>query len=152
MLVRCNTKCWDSKRNRRYHPGDQDDIEPLEPVAMYFDFPPGTEVYDKKRGNKTTPAKDTTRIVPGKVEEKDRLKVVETEEAALLKKLAAIQKEKKILVAEIKEPVKIDEPEPVQEQPVEAEQSDLVTCDICGEYKGRPNQVRMHKVSCKKAE
>ena len=32
--------------------GDQDDIDPMEPVAMYFDFPAGTKVYDKKKGSR----------------------------------------------------------------------------------------------------
>ena len=141
MIVTCNARCWDSGRNRKYYPGDQDDIDPLEPIALYFNFPPGTEVYFKQRGNKTTPVKETTRIVPGKVEEKNKLKVLESEEAALLKRLEAIKRQKAPLAAEIGEPEKDPEAE-----------SDLVTCDICGEYRGRPNQVRMHKVSCKKAE
>jgi hypothetical protein len=65
MIVRCIKDCWDSKRNRRYYAGDQDDVDPLEPLAMYFDFPPGTEVYCKIRGTKTTPARSATRIIPG---------------------------------------------------------------------------------------
>ena len=54
MIVKCNKECWDSKRARHYVPGDQDDIDPLEPVAMYFDFPAGTKVYHKKDGIETT--------------------------------------------------------------------------------------------------
>jgi hypothetical protein len=50
MIVKCNTRCWDSKRCILYYPGDQNDIDPLEPVAKYFDFPAGTVVYDKKNG------------------------------------------------------------------------------------------------------
>ncbi len=65
MIVRCNTRCWDAGRCRRYYPGDQDDIDPLEPIAAYFDFPAGTEVYHKIKGTKKTPVKETTRIVPG---------------------------------------------------------------------------------------
>ncbi|MDD2657197.1 MAG: hypothetical protein PHD04_00865 [Candidatus Pacebacteria bacterium] len=102
MIVKCNRPCWDAKRNRKYFHGDQDDIDPLEPIAGNFDFPPGTEVYYKKPGNKNTPAMSSTRIVPGQVQEKDRLKVLESEEALLLKKLEAIQKEKEPLKAEIR--------------------------------------------------
>jgi hypothetical protein len=67
MKVRCIKECWDSKRNRHYYPGDQDDIDPLEPIAQKFDFPPGTTVYYKQPGSKTEPARSTTRIVSGAV-------------------------------------------------------------------------------------
>ena len=77
MIVRCNMECYDSKRSRKYYRGDQDDVDPLEPLAMYFDFPPGTTVYCKIKGTKDTPARSSTRVVPGlvakepeKVEEK----------------------------------------------------------------------------------
>jgi len=70
MLVKCNRICWDGATSRKYHPGDQDDIDPLSPIAMYFDFPDGTEVYYKikgKRGDKDgkggTPNIETTRTV-----------------------------------------------------------------------------------------
>lgn len=119
MIVKCIRKCWDSNRNRQYFPGDQDEIDPLEPIASNFDFPPGTEVYFKQRGTKTTPAISTTRIVPGQVQEKNRMKIVETEESNLLKKLAAIQKEKESLTEAIQAakpiPVLEKEPEPVKE-------------------------------------
>lgn len=70
MIVKCIKECWDSKRNRHYYMGDQDDIDPKEPIAMYFSFPAGTEVYFKKPGSKTEPAKETVRIVPGAVAKK----------------------------------------------------------------------------------
>jgi len=80
MIVKCIKDCFDSKRNRRYFAGDQDDVDPLEPVAMYFEFPVGTEVYFKQRGTKTTPAVSTTRIVGGAVvEQKDAIPEVKTE-------------------------------------------------------------------------
>ena len=70
MIVKCIRECWESKRNRHYYMGDQDDIDPLEPIAANFAFPAGTEVYYKKPGNKKEPAKSTTRIVPGAVAKK----------------------------------------------------------------------------------
>lgn len=39
MIVKCIRRCWDGKRARRYYPGDQDDIQPGDAVAKYFDFP-----------------------------------------------------------------------------------------------------------------
>jgi hypothetical protein len=66
QVVRCVQECWDSKRNRHYVRGDQDSIDPLEPVAKYFEgWAPGTEVYCKIPGTKTTPAMSSTRIIPG---------------------------------------------------------------------------------------
>jgi hypothetical protein len=103
----------------------------LEPIAGNFDFPPGTEVYWKKPGTKNTPAISTTRIVPGNVAETNRLKVVETEEAMLLKRLGAIQKEKEKLTGATKAP------------PEEA------TCEKCGVYKGTRQQVHAHGLNCK---
>jgi hypothetical protein len=139
MIVRCTRKCWDSTKCRHYYPGDQDEIDPLAPIAMYFDFPPGTEVYHKLRGNKTTGAKETTRIVPGNIVETNRLKVVESEEAQLLKKLVNIQAEKeklKVVVAPVKIPTPKNETE--------------ITCDVCGIYKGRELQVKAHRRTCSK--
>lgn len=67
--VKCIKRCWDSKRRRRYYPGDMDKIDPTEPVAMYFEgFPAGTEVYTKVRGTKVAPASDGTKVIPGKIE------------------------------------------------------------------------------------
>ncbi len=48
MIATCHTRCWDAGKARRYYPGDQDDINPLDPIAKYFTFPPGTEKYSKK--------------------------------------------------------------------------------------------------------
>ncbi len=48
MIATCNTRCWDAGKARRYYPGDTDDINPLDPIAKYFDFPVGTEKYSKK--------------------------------------------------------------------------------------------------------
>jgi hypothetical protein len=39
MIAKCIRRCWDGKRARRYFPGDQDDIDLLNPVAKYFDIP-----------------------------------------------------------------------------------------------------------------
>jgi hypothetical protein len=44
-----------------------DDIDPLEPVAKYFSFPPGTEVYHKEPAGTRKAPLVTTRIVPGAV-------------------------------------------------------------------------------------
>lgn len=70
MIVKANKIAWDGVKCRKYHPGDQDDIDPLSPIAMYFDFPEGTEVYCKikgkahdKDGKGGTPNIETTRIV-----------------------------------------------------------------------------------------
>ena len=81
MIVKCNTRCWDAKTCKRYYPGDQDNIDPLDPIAAYFDFPPGTEVYCKIRGKgRVGEPIITTRIVPGlpaKPEQKDESPEVE---------------------------------------------------------------------------
>ena len=70
QVVRCVQDCWDSKRNRYYVRGDQDSVDPLEPLAKYFEgWAPETEVYHKIPGTKTTPSRETTRIIPGKVVE-----------------------------------------------------------------------------------
>lgn len=70
MIVKCNKICWNSEKGIKYHVGDQDDIDPLSPIASYFDFPEGTEVYYKtkgkspdKEGKGGTPNIETTRIV-----------------------------------------------------------------------------------------
>lgn len=74
MDVLCNREYWDSKRLFYFHVGDSANIDPLEPAAVYFDFPPGTEVAVKIKGqrasgvNKGSPSYMSTRIVPGKVE------------------------------------------------------------------------------------
>ena len=72
MDVVCEKGCWDAKRNRKYYPGDRDDIDPLEPIAGNFIFPEGTEVYWKKPGTATTPATSTTRIVGGGEKTRDK--------------------------------------------------------------------------------
>lgn len=129
MIVKCNRRCWDSKRGKRYHIGMEDDIDPLEPIAMYFDFPPGTEVYWKKPGGKTGSSISTTRIVPGLVAEREKLQSLETEEEKLTKRLKEIKNEK----GKLKEIV---------------EEVELVTCPICGVYKGSKQQVVAHKIHC----
>jgi hypothetical protein len=50
MIVTCKQACWDSKRCIKYAAGDTQDVDPLEPIAMYFAFPAGTKVYCKKNG------------------------------------------------------------------------------------------------------
>jgi len=69
MVVTCKRRCWCTKRGRRYYPGDTDDIDPMEPIALYFDFPPGTEVYHKTKDKKGKLIQ-TTRKIPGVVEPK----------------------------------------------------------------------------------
>ena len=64
MLVTCEERVWDGKRCRIYNIGDQADIDPLSPLAKYFEgWPPGTEVYTKIKGV------EGTRMVPGKSKE-----------------------------------------------------------------------------------
>jgi len=64
MIVQCAERCWDGKRCVLYYPGDKADVDPLSPLAKYFEgWPPGTEVYTKAKG------KEGTRIVPGKLPE-----------------------------------------------------------------------------------
>lgn len=66
MIVRCVDRCWDGKKCRLYHPGDQDDIDPMSPIAKYFEgWPPGTEVFTKNKG------KSGSRIVPGEVKKEE---------------------------------------------------------------------------------
>ena len=49
MIVKCIKRCWDSKKCIHYVRGDEADINPKDPIAMYFEgWPPGTEVYFKK--------------------------------------------------------------------------------------------------------
>ena len=103
MIAKCLRKCWDSGRSRQYYPGDQDDINPLEPIAMYFEFPPGTEVYHKESGTKNKAAKSTTRIIPGLVDEKEQLKTIEKEESALLKRLEALRQDKEVIETKLTE-------------------------------------------------
>ena len=157
MVVTCNRRCWDSTRNRRYHPGDQDDIDPLEPIAGCFDFPPGTEVYWKKPGTKTTPAESTTRIVGAAIVEQKQIKALEKEAALLEKRLASIKNQKEALTPKVapvvepkKEVVAAKEeivPEIVKEVPVAKA---IVTCDVCGKYTGTTAQVRSHRYNCVK--
>jgi len=65
-VVKCINECVDSTKSRHYYPGDTDDLDPMSPVASHFEgWPPGTEIYCKVRGNKTTPAMGGTRIIPG---------------------------------------------------------------------------------------
>lgn len=67
MIVRCIRECWDSSIPRHYVPGDQDDIDPMNPIAKYFEgWPPGTKVYFKEPANKKKKKKikDGLREVP----------------------------------------------------------------------------------------
>lgn len=69
MIAVCHTRCFDSVKCTRYYPGDQDDVDPLSPIALYFDFPEGTEVYHKikaAKGSNKAPI-ETTRIVGGEI-------------------------------------------------------------------------------------
>ena len=60
MIVKCAERFFSNSRKRLYYPGDQDDIDPLEPIAKYFEgWPPGTEVYTKSKGV------EGTKIIPG---------------------------------------------------------------------------------------
>ena len=64
MIVECIERFWDGNRCILYYPGDKADIDPLSPVAKYFDgWPPGTEVYTKSKGV------SGTKIIPGKAKE-----------------------------------------------------------------------------------
>lgn len=56
MLAKCHTECFDGPKCWRYSPegganGDGIyDIDPMNPIAAYFDFPKGTKKYSKKYG------------------------------------------------------------------------------------------------------
>ena len=65
MEARCNTRCWDGIKCLRYLPDRIYDVDPLSPIAKYFDFPDGTEIYHKIKGgkDKKNPPIETTRIV-----------------------------------------------------------------------------------------
>jgi hypothetical protein len=57
MRAQCIQECWHSTKCIKYTPeGGQDgfyeDIDPLDPIAQYFAFPPGTVKYIKYLGNK----------------------------------------------------------------------------------------------------
>jgi len=72
QVVKCIQRCYDGKRMRRYYPGDTDNIDPLEPVAQYFEgFAPGTVVYSKIRGSKVKVIVETTKTIPGGVAPKE---------------------------------------------------------------------------------
>lgn len=101
MVVICARKCWDSKRSCQYYPGDQDDIDPLEPIAMYFTFPPGTVVYDKPKANRRKAVTAGTRVVPGMVTEKERLAAIATEEAELQRQADDLKRKREVLEATI---------------------------------------------------
>lgn len=67
QVVTCVRRCRDGKTAKRYFPGDTDNIDPMDPIAMYFDgWADGTEVYHEIKGNKLRDKQITTRIV-GKV-------------------------------------------------------------------------------------
>ena len=67
FIVRCIQPCWDSNKTRFYYPGDQDEIDPLNPVAKYFEgWPPGTEVSIKAKG------KSGTEVIGGGIPAKDK--------------------------------------------------------------------------------
>ena len=76
--VQCVKRCRDNKTGLRYHIGNTGDIDPSQPIAMYFKgFAPGTKVYHEIKGTKPkfdgngnklsdgTPIKVTTITVPG---------------------------------------------------------------------------------------
>ena len=64
--VKCIRRCFDNTLARRYWPGDMAKIDPISPLAQYFEgFPPGVEVYHKVRGSKTEPVKETVKVIPG---------------------------------------------------------------------------------------
>jgi hypothetical protein len=53
MQAVCIQVCRDGKANVYYDEsciGKTFDIDPLDPIATYFEFPAGTEKYDKKEG------------------------------------------------------------------------------------------------------
>ena len=80
--VRCTrTGVFDNKTARYYRRGDTDFIEPLDPVAQYFEgWIPGTEVYHKTKGTKDEDPIQTTRIVPGAIPlTKEELKIAQSE-------------------------------------------------------------------------
>jgi len=67
MKAVCNTRSWDSETCRRFYPNREYDVDPLSPIAKYFNFPPGTKVYTKVRGTTRQNAKDPvegTMVVP----------------------------------------------------------------------------------------
>ena len=73
--VQCINRCTDSTTSRRYHPGDVDSIDPMNPIAQYFDgWAPGTVVYQKIKGDKLTAAKGGTKTIPGLVVTKPEAK------------------------------------------------------------------------------
>ena len=64
MEVKCVKRCFDSNKCRRYWPGDVDDIDPSDPIAMYFTgWPQGTEVY-KKPAAQVAPAAPAAQVAP----------------------------------------------------------------------------------------
>lgn len=64
FVVRCIQQFFDSERNRLFYPGNEAEIDSLEPAAKYFEgWPDGTKVYTKEKG------KEGTRIVTGKTKE-----------------------------------------------------------------------------------
>lgn len=48
VLAVCHTSCRDGQRNMVYYRGQTAPVEPMEPLAAYFTFPPGTKKYSKK--------------------------------------------------------------------------------------------------------
>jgi hypothetical protein len=75
--AKCIQECFDGARALKYmtdggkdKDGFYDDIDPLEPIAQYFEFPPGTVKYVKILGNKRLGTDNviTTVKVPGDVE------------------------------------------------------------------------------------
>jgi len=76
MKAVCNTRCWDGVACVRCYPNREYNVDPLSPIAKYFNFPPGTKVYTKTRG---TSGKDPinpvegTMIIPGGVAEPEEI-------------------------------------------------------------------------------
>lgn len=111
QFVRCiKGGARDGKTGVYYHNGDEDWIDPLDPIAQYFDgWTPGTEVYLKTRGDKNNDPVVGTRIVPGTpplTEEEEAAAKVERDE----KQLAKLAQEKRDREAQgFAEPVETDE-------------------------------------------
>lgn len=88
MKAKCLQECYDGKKCWKYTPDGGEnkdgiyDVDPLEPIAQYFEFPPGTVKYHKIPGNvkdKTKPQETTIKVSgefkeqtekPGKEKEK----------------------------------------------------------------------------------
>lgn len=62
-IAKCVEQCWDGVRCRLYYPGDQDDIDPMSPISMYFEF---IDPFDGPRYKKPKPVKkQRSAVTPG---------------------------------------------------------------------------------------